>query len=264
MTAASETHRPHRTRKRWLLAAIPIAVLSCAPARPTYVPRDPALRREPLYFYPARGTPRAMLFFLGNDVGFWDAHQRLAMRVSANGVAAVGLDVRPILRTLPAGPQARRASEYASAITRLIAGARRELGVQDRPLLIGGHSIGAELAVYTAAQVPLPGLVGVLALSPGLRGHLRVSLGDIFMSGEPTEPGSFALADEIRALPSRVAVAIVRGQRDPYPNADSAFAVAGGERLRRWAVPFAGHSLKQLVLTWPVVARALTYLLTEE
>jgi hypothetical protein len=264
MTAASDVGHPPRSLARCLLAAIPIAVLSCAPARPTYVPRDPALRGEPLYFYPAQGTPRAMLFFLGNDVGFWDAHQRLAARVSANGVAVVGLDVRPILQALPAGPPERRASAFASVITRLVTGARRELRVQHLPLLIGGHSIGAELALYTAAQIRFPGLVGVLALSPGLRGHLRVSLGDIFMAGEPTEPGSFAVADEVHALPSNVNVAIIRGQRDPYDVADSALAIAGGTRVKRWMVPFAGHSLKQLMLTWPPIARALSYLLPEE
>jgi hypothetical protein len=53
-------------------------------------------------------------------------------------------------------------------------------------VVLGGHSIGAELAIWTAAHDTVPLLAGVLAMSPGERGHLRVTLGDL-AEREPTE-----------------------------------------------------------------------------
>jgi hypothetical protein len=129
------------------------------------------------------------------------------------------------------------------------------------PVLLGGHSIGAELALYTAAVVTIPGLRGVLALSAGRRGHLRVSLSDITNSSEPTEPGSFDIADEVCAVPHGVRVAIVRGAHDRYAYADSALARAGGSRLKHWSVPLAGHALKSLTLAWPIISRSVDFLL---
>jgi pimeloyl-ACP methyl ester carboxylesterase len=219
------------------------------------------LRDAPLYFYPASATPRAWLFFFGNDVGFWSAHQQLATRLASSGISVVGVDPRPILRSLPDDSPEHRAAAYRDTVTKLIAASRHELHADDLPVILGGHSIGAELAIYTAANVTVPGLRGVLAMSAGRRGHLRISLGDITNSAEPTEPGSFDVPAEVCAVPHDVRVAIIRGSRDRYAYADSAFAREGGDRLAHWAVPFAGHSLKGLTLAWPIIARSVAFLL---
>src|ERR671931_445676 len=78
------------------VAATAIAAVDWRPAHAPYAPRDPRLRTLPLFFYPAesRGPARAFVFFLGNDLGFWKAHQQLAERLARHGHAGGGLDVR--------------------------------------------------------------------------------------------------------------------------------------------------------------------------
>ncbi len=71
-----------------MLALIALLVCGCAPAHSAYTPHDPALQTEPLYFYPARASsrhPKAAVFFFGNDVGFWEPHQKLAERLASHG-----------------------------------------------------------------------------------------------------------------------------------------------------------------------------------
>lgn len=240
-----------------------VALGACRQAESPYLAHDPVLRALPLYFYPAASRPdvrHPMVFFFGNDVGFWEAHQRLAERLAGHGYSVVGFDERALLKALPAGPPAARREAYATRIAAIIARARHELGDDDTlPIIIGGHSIGAELAVWTAAQVPVPRLVGVLALSPGARGHLGVSISDVMNAGEPRGEDSFAVADEAVALPAGVRLAIVRGQHDEYRYADSALVASGRGRAKRYWVPFAGHSLKSIVFSGPVVDLAIRY-----
>lgn len=235
---------------------------ACRHAESRYVPRDPVLRALPLYFYPAAARPDArhpMVFFFGNDVGFWEAHQRLAERLAGDGYSVVGFDARDLLKALPDNPEAARRDAYATRIAAIIGRARHELGDDSLPIIIGGHSIGAELAIWTAARVPVPHLEGVLALSPGSRGHLGVSISDVMNAGEPHGLDSFAVADQVSALASGVRLAIVRGQHDEYRYADSALVASGRGRAKRYWVPFAGHSLKSLVFSGPVVELAMRY-----
>jgi type IV secretory pathway VirJ component len=247
------------------LRRVPIALAlaaGCRAARAPYVPRDAALRALPLYFYPSADTTRparALVFFFGNDIGFWEAHQRLAERLAGDGFDVVGFDVKRFLATLPE-PPARRDSAFGAAIVPIIERARHELHAEALPLVIGGHSIGAEIAIWTAAYARPPGTVGILAMGPGLRSHLHISAEDILSKREPSEPGSFAVADALRAVPADARVALVRGQHDEYAYADSALAAAGGARLRRYVVPLAGHSLKRLSIAGPVIGRALDWL----
>jgi len=70
-------------------------VLVLCGARPrtrAYIPRDRELQREPLYFYPATGVEghpsRSVL--PGNDLGFWQAHQKLAEAPRFTRYAVVG------------------------------------------------------------------------------------------------------------------------------------------------------------------------------
>jgi len=234
------------------------------PARPAFHPADPLLRAQPLYFYPAAGAsrsaPRAVVFFFGNDVGFWRAHQELAERLAGAGYGVVGFDMRPMLARLPESPPAARDSAFLLRIAPLVARSRRALGGTGRPLVLGGHSVGAELALWTAARLRPSGLVGVLALSPGVRGHLRVTLSDIAEGPEPTEAGSFAVAEAVRALAPAVPVAVVRGASDKYGGGDAALVAAGAHRF---VIPFAGHALRRLLIAGPVIESALAWLVSQ-
>jgi pimeloyl-ACP methyl ester carboxylesterase len=229
---------------------------------PTYVPHDPLLRRSSLLFYvPPRATapPRALLLFLGNDVGFWEPHQELAARLADAGYAVVGLDIRKYLSHLPAGePQRDRA--FADSIVPLIAAIRHEVG-DSLPFVIGGHSFGAEVALWVARNREPPGLVGVLAMSPRSSGHLFVTPMDL-ANEEAHGEGAWSTVDAVRALDPRVRIAIVRGSKDQFARHDPAFMRAGDGRIRRYVVPFASHSLKKLLIAGPIIERAMSYLVS--
>jgi hypothetical protein len=101
----------------------------------------------------------------------------------------------------------------------------------------------------------------VLALSPGSRSHLRVAVSDIMNGPEPTEPGSFSVADAIATVPANERIAIVRGTRDDLGRADAALLAAGGDRIERFPVLLAGHSLKGLTMSGFETHRAVDWLL---
>lgn len=243
-------------------------------AADAYVPRDPALRGQGLRFYVAAGArpPRAVLFFFGNDLGFWRPHRRLAGDLASQGYAVAGWDMRPLLRSLP-DARRQRDSVFRARIVPLVSRAARELAGPGRapgapggvPLVFVGHSLGAEVALWTAAYARIPGTAGVVALSPGLRSHLRVSVADLLMTGEPTGPGSFSVPEAVAAAVGRPGppqrVAVVRGERDRLRYADSALAAAGGPWLRRFDLRFAGHSLKRIALARFVVRSAVRWVL---
>ena len=240
-----------------------VALAACAGERPTRVALDPQLRREPVLLYAAADTtrpPRAVVFFFGNDIGFWRPHRQLASSLARSQYAVAGFDMRSLLHALPSGTPARD-SAFSAAIDPVIARARHELGGDSVPLIIAGHSLGAEVAIWTAAHVCPSGVIGVLALSPGSRSHLRVSLSDIMNGPEPTGPESFSVADAIGAMPPDERIAIVRGTRDDYARADSALMAAGGNRIQRFSVPLAGHSLKRIATSGFETRRALDWLL---
>jgi pimeloyl-ACP methyl ester carboxylesterase len=202
------------------------------------------------------------VFFFGNDVGFWQPHRELASSLARSQFAVAGFDMRKLLRSLPNRLPARD-SAFATTIRPLIASARHELGGDSVPLIIAGHSLGAEVAIWTAAYARPLGTVAVLAMSPGSRSHLRVSLSDIMNGSEPTGPESFAVADAISAVPHDERIGIVRGTRDGYIKADSALLAAGSDRIRRFSVPLAGHSLKRLATSSFETKKALDWLLED-
>ena len=241
-----------------------VLLAACAHGdRPTLVARDPWLRAQPVFLYKAADTtqpPRAVIFFFGNDIGFWQPHRELAGSLAQSQYAIAGFDMRSLLKKLPERRPARD-SAFTVAIRPLIARARHELGGDSVPLVIAGHSIGAEVAIWTAAHARPPGTTAVLAMSPGSRSHLRVSMSDIMNGPEPTGPDSYAVADAIAAIPCDERVAIVRGTRDGYIKVDSVLVPAGGDRARRFLVPLAGHSLKRLVTASFETRRALDWLL---
>ena len=245
-----------------LLLASATAWLTCdgsAPS-PNHTVRDPHLARLGVLAYVPAGPPRALVVFFGNDIGFWRPHRALAADLAGDGYAVAGVDVRALFASLPARGS-ERDSACARAIADLVARSRRELSLGDVPVVIGGHSLGAELALWGGAHAALPHLAGILALAPGSRSHLQISASDL-LQREPRGPESFALADVMRALSSRgVAVAIVRGEHARLGAADSALLASGGAHARRFGIALAGHSLRRLTLARPVVEEALGWLL---
>ena len=244
------------------LLLVVFAVLSCARAHSSYRPRHPELQREPLYFYPAHGgqKPRAGVFFLGNDLGFWGPHQKLAQRLAEDGYAVVGFDIKAFLERYPDSAQLRD-SILVHDVPLLMKRSLHELGADSRPVVLAGHSFGADLALWTEANARLPGVVGILALGPTKRDHPTVTIRDEINSGEPTEPGSFAVVDQIRNTPRGVRIALMRGASDKERRSDRDFIAAGGSRLSYTIIPFASHSLKSLIIVGPMIEHALDDLL---
>ncbi len=236
--------------------------LGCRAGPPaTYVPRDAALRRSSLLFYvPPRteGPVRALIIFLGNDVGFWEPHQQLASRLAGAHYAVAGLDIRQYLARLPEG-EPQRDRVFADSIAPLIAAIRRELG-DSLPLIIGGHSFGAEVAFWIARNREPEGLRGILAMSPRSSGHLFVTAGDL-ANEEAHGDGAWSTIVAAREIDPRVRIAIIRGANDQFAAHDSAFIAAGGARLRRFSVPLAGHSLRKLLIAGPIIEHAVAFLL---
>lgn len=260
----SAPNAARRRHSRWpsvaRLASVALIACSSGP-EPTYVPHDPALRELPLYFYRTadRTNRRALIFFFGNDLGFRRPQRDLAVAMAGQGYDVVGFDMKPLLASLPDDPAARDTA-FDSRIGPMIAAARHELGADALPIIIAGHSLGAEVAIWTAGNVAIPRLAGVLALSPGSRSHLRVSASDVLNGDEPSDAGSFVVADVIARLPDGARIALVRGENDRYRFADSALVAAGGVHIQRYLVRFAGHSLKRIIVARPVVRRALDWL----
>jgi pimeloyl-ACP methyl ester carboxylesterase len=254
------THRPAHIA----LALAVAGTIACAKdALPTYVPHDSSLRALPVYCYPAADTtrpPRALVFFYGNDLGFWQPHRTLAARLARANYTVAGVDPRTLLATLPSEPRVRDSAFAASAVA-LIRAVQRELHAEHVPLIIAGHSLGAEIALWTAAYARPAGTVGVLAMSPGGRSHLTITAADLLSRDPDPGPGTFVVADALHAIPADERVAVVRGSRDRFRSADSGLAVAGGARYAHYTVPLANHSLKALLLAGPIVEWALDWIL---
>ena len=249
------------TRLGWL--ALVLVAACVGGSHVTYAPRDVSLRHAPLYFYPAPARPaKAFVFFLGNDIGFWKPHEELARRLASDGYDVVGLDDRKFLATLPEAEPARDSS-FGASIDVLMARARAELGDDSLPVIVGGHSSGAEVALWIAAHRAPRHLVGVLAMSPRSTGHLFVTALDV-LNHEASGRWSFSTIGAVRQTAPTVRIALVRGGHDPFRRYDSAFAVAGGRRLRHYDVPLAGHSLRKLVIAGPIVEHAMSFLLEDE
>jgi pimeloyl-ACP methyl ester carboxylesterase len=245
---------------------IAIALVGCeGNDSPTRITRDPNLRGQVFLYSAADSTrpPRAVIFFFGNDIGFWRPHRALAASLARSQYAVAGFDMRSLLARLPDRGQTRD-SAFIAAIEPIIAQTRHELGADSVPLIIAGHSLGAEIAIWTAAHACQPDVAGVLAMSPGSRSHLRVAVSDIMNGPEPTGPGSFSVADAVGDVPTDERIAIIRGTKDKFTRADPALLAAGNDRIQRFSVFLAGHSLKGLTMAGFETRRALDWLLEHD
>lgn len=241
-------------------AAALLASGACRGATPSYVAHDATLRSNPVFVYPARdpSAREPLVVFLGNDVGFWAAHDELARRFAGDNYPVVGVDVKRITDDFPADPSLRPRA-FADRMRAIIAAARREFPHDSAALVLVGHSYGADLALWLAATAVPHGLIGVVALGPTERGHFEVTLADRLNRSEPREAGSFAVADEIRAVPGPVRIALLRGDGDARRRFDSTLRAAGGARLDYTVIPFAGHSLRSLTIAGPMIEHALAW-----
>src|SRR5262249_41670095 len=183
----------------------------------------------------------------------------LAQRLSRDGYDVVGIDIRKYLAELPEGEPSRD-SAFTADIGALIARARAELRDESLPVVVGGHSFGAELAFWIALNEPPPNLQGVLALSPRSSGHLYITPLD-YMNKEASGPWAFSTVRAAAEIAPNVRIALIRGSHDKFARHDSAFAAAGGSRFRYYSIPFAGHSLQSLLITGPAVEHAVQFLL---
>ncbi len=227
------------------------------------------LRELPVALFPAvaprnsagHPAPRGIILFYGNDGAFTREHQKLAERLAGRGYDVIGMDVMRHLPTLPSITPRARDSAFAASIGPIVERARAEFDAPNVPLVVAGHSFGADLAIWTAAYAPPRETVGVLAMGPGSRGHLGLSqTNPLERLQNPTGPGTFATADAIRATAPHVRVAVVRGGGDVYRVADSALAVAGGARFHRTLVPLGGHAFRRLLIAGPLIDRDVDWL----
>ncbi len=256
--------RLFRTSK-FVVASL-LALSACAPAHSRVVVRDRALANLGLYFYPSRSESRpsrATIFFLGNDVGFWQAHQELAERLAAAGYSVVGFDVKRFVSTLP-DSLAERDRILSKVLPAIIRRAAHDIHEDNSPLILAGHSFGADIALWLEATDRIPGVIGVLALSPTIRGHLRVTALDLANASEPHESGSFSVAEEIAKIPARIPIALVRGSGDKRRSGDTELIRAGGSRLSYTVIPLASHSLKSLTLAGPIIVQTVNHLAASE
>lgn len=264
MNLESTAGRKFRIRARFAVCAIALMGTGCFRPKPApYTPRNPALAGFPLYFYPTAvpdAPARAFVFFVGNDIGFWGAHQDLAKRLAGAGYDVVGLDVKKTFARLPDDATAR-AAMFGDSVTAMLSLARHELGADSLPVVLGGHSLGAEVASWIAIHAPPPRLAGLLLISTRGRGHLRATLSDIANRTAPDEPGSYSVGENISALPAGVRVALVRGTDDRFRSVDPDLFKAGGARIDKWSVPWGGHSMSNILLAGPFVERALAWTL---
>lgn len=225
------------------------------------VPVDPVLRQPWLYFYPSRTTTPAVgvILFVGNDIAFRAPHQDLAWRLSGDGYGVIGLDVRAFLSTLPES-EPQRDSTFGVEIAKLMVRARHELHADSLPMIVGGHSFGAEVALWIARYQPPPRLVGVLELNISGSGHLFITAADLLMS-EASGPDSFSTLTLTATLAPQLRIALVRGANDPFRHHDIDFVRVGGARLRRFEVPLAGHGLKSMIVAGPIISKAVRFLM---
>ncbi len=144
-----------------------------------YVPGDPKFAQHPL----------AVIIFGSGDGGFDGWEDRVCHALQAAGYEMLGFDCALYAKT-------DFDLETLQADTNTIAqNSLASYGDHPPPLIDGGWSMGAELAVPAAGGPhPPTGLVGLLLISPGDRGRYGLRDADRW-DVSPTGPGTFGLKD---------------------------------------------------------------------
>ncbi len=219
------------------------------------------LRAPEVSVYPPTPPLRGTIVFFGNDVGFWQPHQELADFLSRQGYAVIGYDLRNLLKSNVDHPLVERNAIIGDSIARLMSASLAEFHGEKLPLVLMGHSLGAEVAIWAGAHIAQPQITGIVAMAPGGRGHLAITPLDFLSSALPKGPDSFSMADLVKSTSPQIRIAIVRGASDGYGGADPQIVAAGPGHVQKFSIPFAGHSLKRILLARYVVERALDWVL---
>ena len=67
------------------------------------------------------------------------------------------------------------------------------------------------------------------------------------------------MADLVKSSPSDLRIALVRGASDRHRVSDPGIVAAGGKRVKKFDIPFAGHSLKKILIARYVVRDAISW-----
>ena len=253
---------------------------STAPS--TYAAQNSLLRdKSILLFTPdsGYGPSRAIIVFFGNASGFSAAHRQLAAGLAGDGYVVVGVDVRVLLANL-SGDSRTREEVAALRVDSLIGSSHQEFdswptknsrNVSDasshaprKPMLLMGHALGAEFALWTAAHVSDESLKGVVAIAPTSHSALSVTQPANILVGNSDSTAAFSVADVVRAavnLHPQMRVAFLRGSNDLSPAADTALLRAGGSHMRRFGVPMAGRSMRRIAFPSLIVRRSINWIL---
>jgi acetyl esterase/lipase len=141
--------------------------------------------------------------------GFWRAgFDRMHLRPMANAVAAQGFSVAAIeyRRTgYPGGGWPGTCDDVRSAVDQLPTLVASHVGTGARSVLLAGHSAGGHLALWAGAQVPIPGLAGILSLA-GVCDLVRADELGLGAQGDDGAVAAF-LGGRYREVPERYAAA---------------------------------------------------------
>ncbi|WP_280716905.1 alpha/beta hydrolase [Kitasatospora sp. MAP5-34] len=215
----------------------------------------------------AAGRPLAVLV----HGGFWRPEiDRTHTRPQAVALREAGWTVVSVeYRRVPGRPELSLDDVGAvlTAVPELLAAAvgdRAGEASHNGSVVVLGHSAGGQLALWAAAVVPIPGLVGTIALAPvaDLELAYRLGLRDgavaDFLGGSPQGRGDL---DPVRMAGPPTPVVIVHGKEDeivPFEVGDS-YAVAH-PATRMVPMPGVGHFalIDPLSEAWHVVVEALS------
>ena len=154
---------------------------------------------------------------------------------------------------------AEREKTVGSALIDLMRESLQEFQGNKLPLILIGHSLGAEVGIWAGARISDPKITAIIAMAPGGRGHLTITPSDYLSSSLPSGPDSYSMADQVKVSRPDLRIALVRGAGDKYGEADPAILAAGGSRVKKFEIPFAGHSLKKILIARYVVRDAISW-----
>jgi alpha-beta hydrolase superfamily lysophospholipase len=138
---------------------------------------------------PYAAFPKAIIIFGSGDGGFDGWEHKVCQALQAAGYEMIGFDCALYAKSdydLPT---------LQGDMAKIAASVEVPYGPRPPPLVLGGWSMGAVQGVAAAGgPVRIPGLAGLLLISPGDRGRYGLRVADRF-DVTPTGTGTFALTD---------------------------------------------------------------------